>query len=403
MFTDTIPYLSFQQTRILREHEMDLKLWDGPQIEMLWPQCDMTDKNSVRKAYNTFIDKIEKIRKQPIDYSRFNPTYDFKGKDVKIVPDFKAPETIMGRCPCPSESETLRCCNLKTLDAVQQCAFACAYCSIQSFYSKNEIRVVSDLEEQLDSIVLDENVWHIGTGQSSDSLLLGDDYGTIKALSKFALKHPDVVVELKTKSARTDWIKETLPKNIVSTWSLNAKTICEKEEHLAASRDSRISAAKTCSEKGHLVGFHIHPVVYFTDWKKEYSELVMKLTDTIDPKMAVMVGMGTLTFTKQNLKTLRESGRPTCVTHMPLAPIAGKYSYSNAVKQEMFSYIYECFPKEWKDSVFFYLCMEDKALWPLCLGREYPDNASFEADMKRHYLNKIRMFDKTSPDLIFLS
>lgn len=389
MFTDSIPFLSFQQTRILKEHEQDLLLWNGKKLQDIWPECDMSQKNSVRRAYDEVIKIIEEMRLLPIDYSAFNPDYDFKGRSPEIVADFKSPETIMGRCPCPSESPTLRCCNLKTLDAVQQCAFACSYCSIQSFYSKNQIRVVSDLEEKLDSLVLDENVWHIGTGQSSDSLLLGDDYNTITALSSFAKKHSDVIVELKTKCARTDWIKDSLPKNIVSTWSLNAKTVCEKEEHLAASQDARIKAAVVCSESGHLVGFHIHPVVYFSDWKKEYKQLVERLTDTINPDMTVMVGMGTLTFTKQNLRTLRESGRPTCVTHMPLAPIAGKYSYSNDVKKEMFSYIYDCFPKDWKDKVFFYLCMEDKDLWMPCLGREYSSNDSFEEDMKKHYFEKV--------------
>ncbi len=389
MFTDTIPFLSFQQTRILKEHEQDLILWNGPQLSEIWPDCDFSDKNSVRRAYNAVIGQIEKLRREPIDYSAFNPDYDFRGKNARIISDFQAPETIMGRCPCPSESPTLRCCNLKTLDAVQQCSFACAYCSIQSFYSQNEIRVVGNLAEKLNDTVLEKDVWHIGTGQSSDSLFLGNDYGTVSALSSFAVKHPEVVVELKTKSARTDWINDSLPKNIVSTWSLNAKTVCEKEEHLAATQDGRIGAAKVCSENGHLVGFHIHPIVYFTDWKKEYSELVGKLTDTISPKQTVMVGMGTLTFTKQNLKVLRESRRPTRVTQMPLTPIAGKYSYSNEIKQKMFSYIYDCFPRDWKDNVFFYLCMEDKALWLPCLGREYPDNASFEEDMKKHYLGKV--------------
>ena len=388
-FVDSIPFLSFQQNRILKEHAADMFLWQGIQFQELWGSCENT-KNEVRKNYNRVIKIIENFRSRPIDYSDFNPSFDFKGKGATIVPDFKAPETIMGRCPCPSEDPVLRCCNLKTLDAVQQCAFACAYCSIQSFYSKNEIRVVSDLEEKLNSLILDKDVWHIGTGQSSDSLLLGDDYNTISALCSFASSNPTVVIELKTKCGRTDWIKDSIPKNIISTWSLNAETICNKEEHLAASQNARISAAIKCSEAGHLVGFHIHPMVYFEGWQNEYKALVEKLTSSVNPDMVVMVGMGSLTFTKQNLRTLRESGRPTRVTQIPLTPIAGKYSYSNEIKKEMFSYVYSLFPQEWKDKVFFYLCMEDKALWKPCLGREYQSNADFEQDMKTRYLAKIK-------------
>ena len=130
-------------------------------------------------------------------------------------------------------------------------------------------------------------------------------------------------------------------------------------------------------------------MVFFEGWEKEYKNLVMALCDNIDPENAVMVGIGTLTFTKQNLRALRESGRPTRVTQMPLSPIAGKFSYDLETKKKMFSYLYNCFPQDWKDKVFFYLCMEDPSLWEPCLGRSYSCNADFEADMKRHYFAKL--------------
>ena len=392
-FVNDIPFLSFQQRRMLREEALDLALWGLPGMEdirTLWPEdYDRTNKNEIRKIFSSVMARMAEIRKTPVDYSTFNPDYDFRGRKPDINTDFLSPDRILGRCPCPRDGEQTRCCNLKTLDAVQQCAFACAYCSIQSFYSQNEVRVLSDLKQHLENMVLEEGTWHIGTGQSSDSLLLGDDYGTLTALKAFAQIHPEVIIELKTKSARTDWIALDLPRNIVSTWSLNAETPAAKEEHLAATPDARIMAAKACAEAGHLVGFHIHPMVYFNGWKEEYKKLVMALCDNIDPKNTVMVGIGTLTFTKQNLRALRESGRPTRVTQMPLAPIAGKFSYDLETKKEMFRHVYDCFPQDWKDNVFFYLCMEDPSLWEPCLGRSYACNADFEADMKKAYLGKV--------------
>ena len=378
---------------MLREQAQDLALWGipGMDIRSMWPAMDdKAGKNEIRRTFTDFMARMDAIRRTPVDYGSFSPDYDFKGKGAHINTDFLSPDRIMGKCPCPRDGEQTRCCNLRTLDAVQQCAFACAYCSIQSFYSENEIRVLSDLKQHLEGMTLEEGTWHIGTGQSSDSLLLGDDYGTLTALCSFAAKHPDVVVELKTKSARTDWIGMDIPRNIVSTWSLNARTPAEKEEHLAASPKARIAAAAKCAEAGHLVGFHIHPMVFFSGWEKEYQDLVMALCDRIDPKNAAMVGIGTLTFTKQNLRTLRESGRPTRVTQMPMAPIAGKFSYDLETKRKMFGHVYSCFPQDWKDKVFFYLCMEDPSLWEPCLGRSYSCNADFEADMKRHYLAKVR-------------
>ena len=257
-FIQDIPYLSFQQRRMLKEQAQDLALWQipGKSIEALWPtEYDRTNKNEIRRIFNAFMRQMDEIRHTPVDYSSFNPDYDFNPSGTRINTGFLSPDRIMGKCPCPRDGEQTRCCNLKTLDAVQQCAFACAYCSIQSFYSQNEIRVLSDLKQHLEDMRLEEGTWHIGTGQSSDSLLLGDDYGTLTALASFARLHPDVVVELKTKSARTDWIQMDLPRNIVSTWSLNAETPAAKEEHLAATPSARIKAARACAQAGHPVGY----------------------------------------------------------------------------------------------------------------------------------------------------
>ena len=389
----SIPYLSFQQRRMLKEESQDLELWGEEHITDIMPTMEelaMMQKNQVRSAFNKAMEKIAQMRHMPTDYSTFNPNYDFNERKPDVVTDFKAPDRIMGSCPCPKDGELTRCCNLKTLDAVQQCGFACAYCSIQSFYSHNEIKVVSDLASYLERLKLEDDVWHIGTGQSSDSLLLGDDYGTLSALAKFAQRNPRTIIELKTKSARTNWLSLGLPRNIVATWSVNAPTIVKKEEHLTASLEARVEAARRSVEKDRLVGFHIHPMVHFKGWEDEYASLVELLCDRIDPTNVMMVGIGALTFTKQNLKALRESGRPTRVTQMELTPAAGKFSYPLETKRHMFSFVYSRFPKEWKDKVFFYLCMEDPSLWKPCLGREYQNNAAFEADMKAHYLGKLQ-------------
>lgn len=392
-YIENLPQLSFQQKRILKEEAQDLLLWQGPQITDLMPPLEefsKLQKNQAKNVFNKVLEQISEIRKAPTDYSTFNPEFNFDSSKPTIVPDFKAPDRIIGNCPCPKDGELTRCCNLKTLDAVQQCGFACAYCSIQSFYANDQIKVVSNLEEYLEKLKLEEGTWHIGTGQSSDSLLLSDDYGTLSALGNFAKKHQNLVIELKTKSARTDWLSLELPKNIIATWSVNAPTIVEKEEHLTASLKGRISAAKKCTEAGRLVGFHIHPMVYFKGWKEEYKALVQELCTQIKAENVVMIGIGALTFTKQNLKALRESERPTRVTQMQLTPAAGKFSYPLEVKQEMFSYVYRLFPSQWKEKVFFYLCMEDPCLWQPCLSRQYSSNAEFEADMKRHYLSKLQ-------------
>lgn len=104
-----------------------------------------------------------------------------------------------------------------------------------------------------------------------------------------------------------------------------------------------------------------------------------------------MISLGTLTFTKEVLRQLRQSNQPSRILQMELSESAGKYSYPAAIKQQMFTFAYSCFPESWKSAQapFFYLCMELPELWEPVFGRSYPDNRSFEMDMRIHYEKRV--------------
>jgi spore photoproduct lyase len=385
--------ITHQQMRILIEQAIDLSIWNQGPIASLWDEDAGSGKQGkarLKAIIGDLMEKISVLRREPTEYRDFHakPTLSTKITHVETLQDNK----LLGRCPCPVSGEKTRCCNLLTLDAVQQCAFACSYCSIQSFYHKNEIVFTGNLASRLEHLELPEATWHIGTGQSSDSLMWGNEHGILDALAGFARSHPSIVVELKTKSGRTDWIhKVKFPRNMIATWSLNAPTIIAKEEHKSASLEARLAAARKAADAGILVGFHLHPMVHFSGWQHEYRKVVETITNMFGKEEVVMVSFGTLTFTKEVLRQLRQSGRPSRILQMELVESAGKYSYPEEVKRNLFSHAYNCFPVEWKTmgGPFFYLCMELPQLWEPVLGRSYSDNASFEADMKAHYLRKV--------------
>lgn len=368
------------------EAACDLVQWN---LEPLgnWVDESLTEhiqgRQRTKALVRSILDKIDEERKRPTEYRNFFPP---EREADKYQSQIVGSHTLMGRCPCPVEGEKTRCCNLKTLDAVQQCAFGCSYCSIQSFYNSHEIRIVENLSDRLKHLQLDPDTWHIGTGQSSDSLLWGNDFKTLEALAILAKRYPDLILELKTKSKRTDWLSLDLPQNIIATWSLNAKTIIEKEEHLTATLEQRLAAARKVADKGRLVGFHLHPMVYFQGWEDEYATLVEKLTNLFAPEEVMMVSLGTLTFTKAVLRQLRTTLATSRILDMQLTEAAGKYSYPLATKQSMFSHAYSRFPASWKKgSPFFYLCMEDPSLWVPTFGYAYENDQAFEDAMKSSY------------------
>ena len=381
----SIHFTRSEKLEIVKE-EADLLEWKEESFALSHP---FTSKGKDGRDGERYISELrrhmKKLRESETDYSNFFPQKRSQGKTKKLMSDQKL---VLSRCPCPVDGEKTRCCKLRTLDAVMQCAFGCSYCSIQAFYNENEIRIVSNLREKLEAMEIGDDVWHIGTGQASDSLLLGDDYGTLSALATFAEKHPNIVLEMKSKAGR-DVFNRPWPRNMVFTWSLNAPTIIEKEEHFTASLSERLRMAQKARDNGNLVGFHIHPMFYFKGWEKEYGEVVEAIVSNFRPEEICMIGIGTLTFTKAVIKRLREMGQESKVLQMELTEAAGKYSYPLDKKEKMFRHIYASFPEEYRKGVFFYLCMEDPSLWKPVLEREYSSDKEFEMDMKKNYLRKI--------------
>jgi spore photoproduct lyase len=379
---------SHQELKQIIDMARDLGMWDEERITEIFPEH--TQKKVVftrlKKAY-------EAIRNKPNSYENF--TLKNIPKEQKFT--FRTrPKEGFGLGLCPVASEKTRCCNLLTLDAVESCGFDCSYCSIQSFYNQNTITFDSSFADKLLNLNLDKNkTYHIGTGQASDSLMFGNREGVLDALFEFARLNPNVLLEFKTKSDNIKYLLENaVPKNIICTWSLNTSTIIQNEEHLTASLDKRINAARAMANKGVKVGFHFHPIVEYEGYLDEYKAVYDKLLTTFKPQEVALVSFGTLTFIKPVIKLLREREFRSKITQIEHTDASGKTSYPEHTKVEMFKHAYESFAAWQKEiagdnKVFFYLCMEEHQLWNKTFGYNYATNNDFERDMLYSYCNKV--------------
>ncbi|MDX9814430.1 MAG: spore photoproduct lyase family protein [Sulfurimonas sp.] len=358
----------------------DIQMWDEGRVFDIF-----TDHPKL--SFKKLIQSYEELRVKKNSYKNF---------EAYVPPDeqkfnFKTKEdSSFGLGACPVASEKTRCCNLLTLDAIESCGFDCSYCSIQSFYNQNTITFDASFAKKLSSLELDKNqMYHIGTGQSSDSLLFGNKEGVLDALFDFAKSHENVILEFKTKSNNISYLLENpLVKNILPTWSLNTNTIVQNEEHLSASLEKRLKAAREVANKGYKVGFHFHPIVEYENYLAEYKELYDKVLDMFSSSEVALVSFGTLTFIKPVIKVLRNRGLKSKITQMPFEDASGKSSYPKETKVEMFKHAYESF-KPWHKEVFFYLCMEEHELWNETFGYNYSTNNDFERAMVSSYANKL--------------
>ncbi|WP_428023685.1 SPL family radical SAM protein [Arcobacter sp.] len=374
---------SYQELKQLIDFTIDFTMWNEKELFEVFEEEYPSRKN----AFNHIRKIWEDLKKSSNSYNSFDEKAYEKPRRFSFQ-EIKKDSVGLGSCPVASEST--RCCNLLTLDAVQSCGFDCSYCSIQSFYNQDKIGFDVNFKDNLKKLKLDPNyTYHIGTGQSSDSLMWGNKGGLLDALFDFARENQNVILEFKTKSNNIKYFLENdVPANIICTWSLNTPTIIKNEEHLTATLEQRVDAAKALANKGVIVGFHFHPIVHYENYLDEYKEVFDNLISEFNPDDVALVSFGTLTFIKPVINKIKSRDFKSKILQMPFEEINKKQSYPYEIKKEMFKFAYDSF-KPWHNKVYFYLCMEDHKLWKDCFGFEYFSNNQMEDMMKMSYLSKI--------------
>lgn len=389
--------LSMQDCRLTGEIALDLQMWGGPSVIDLWPDESVITAQGKARKQKLMLQLRDSWEQQKSALNHYPADSAATKISAAAEPNVVDKQDLgLGRCPVASP-RTL-CCNLQTLDAVDNCGYGCSYCSIQSFFDGKQISFDRGFADKLQNLNLDpQKTYHIGTGQSSDSLMWGNSHGVLDAVISFAAANPNVILELKTKSANVSHLlKAGASKNILCTWSLNTPTIIGHEEHGTASLEKRLAAARKVADAGYVVGFHFHPMVHYEGWQEDYQAVVQTICERFSPDEVALVSIGTLTYIKSVMADIRQRAIPSQILKMPMVDAAGKKSYPDDIKLAMFQHLYHSFPEQWKQHVFFYLCMENAELWEPVFGYRFDSNEALEAAMKGAYFNKIKARSETA-------
>ncbi len=381
---------SFQQLKQAGEWLVDMRMWKEPRLmqeaEKLLSDLGQTLGGSAgplpdnagqigdrlfRHMAKVYGELAGEAKHYPVEGVREDlPRHTFVDKELK------------GRLLrlCPAASERAVCCNLKTLSIVDNCAMACSYCVLQNHYDEAKIAVPTNLKQKLAEIELHpEKRYRIGTGEYSDSLLWGNKNDILVDLCAFAEKHPNIILELKTKSANVDWLlKNPVPRNVCASWSLNPQVIISNEEHKTAGLERRLIAARAVADKGIKVGFHFHPMFYFAGWEDEYRWLISRVVSLFEPEEVLWVSLGCITLMKGFAQELRSKFQSSKLLQMRTETTPdGKITYAFDIREGLYRNALEAL-LPWKDKVFQYLCMEHAPMWKAVMGYDYPNMAAFD-------------------------
>lgn len=271
---------------------------------------------------------------------------------------------------CPGARPGLLCCNYFVLNLGQQCDMDCSYCYLQSFLNYPALTLYSNIDQAITELKdlhnhLGDQKVRVGTGEVVDSLSLDPITLYSRKLIELFNDFPNWTLEFKTKSAQVDqFLDMPHKKNVLVSWSLNPQNIIAQEEHGTASLEARLQAAERCAAHGFPLAFHLDPMIYHSEWKDSYANLVDAITSRFTPDQVQVMSVGALRFQPEQRHLMRRRfGLSSLVNQAELFQSSdGKLRYDRRLRTEMYDFILKRFREHnplWR----MFLCMESHETW----------------------------------------
>jgi spore photoproduct lyase len=284
---------------------------------------------------------------------------------------------------CPGTRDYI-CCGYQVLQVVQNCPFDCTYCILQGYVNLPALTIfvnTADLLAELDR-KLSENpgkIWRLGSGEFGDSLALDDLMGLNARLIPFFSRHPQAVLEIKSKWHAVEPLLPLGPnRRVIFAWSLNPPAVVRDEERGAAALTARLKAAQQAEAAGFRLAFHFDPIVYFPGWEAAYRETVDRLAAVVSSDAVAWISLGALRFLPRLRKIILERFPASRLAAQEMAPAPdGKLRYFRSLRTELYANLREWLQEAWP-GVELYLCMESPRVW-----REVFGAAPTEAELAR--------------------
>ena len=228
------------------------------------------------------------------------------------------------------------------------CPFDCEYCFLYDYLDHQRPTIFVNLDEmlaRLHALIAAPDppgpammIFH--AGEFSDALAFDHITNLSAPLVNFFAKQTHAQLELRTKSDNVSNLLnlDHRGKTVVS-WTFNPDEVAQRSEHLTATLEERIVAAKRCQSAGYPVGLRLDPIIWTPRWQENYQEMITKIFDALDADKIADVSLGMFRATP-GLKRVIQSrfgGRRSLLLAGELVQCGdGKYRYFKSIRLEMY-------------------------------------------------------------------
>lgn len=223
---------------------------------------------------------------------------------------------------------------------IMNCIYNCDYCYLQGMYPSGNMVIfvnVDDIFSEVERLLSFHSVY-LCISYDTDLLALEDLTGLVSQWTSFASQHPDLKIEIRTKSAYKKGFN-TFAKgnNIIFAWTLSPSIVCKKYEHKTPPLEARLEALTYAQKNGYTTRLCFDPILDIPNYKAVYSQMFYDVFNKINPESILDCSYGIFRISADYLKSMKRS-KLSLATAYPYSNINGVCSYDEKKSREIINF-----------------------------------------------------------------
>jgi spore photoproduct lyase len=232
--------------------------------------------------------------------------------------------------------------NFYYTSCMMNCIFDCEYCYLKGMYPSGHMVLFVNIEDTFREVeqLLQKHPVYLCVSYDTDLLAMEQITGYVKLWTAFVECHPGLTIEIRTKSAdRGCWKNLTPHARVIYAFTLSPEHVVMEYEHKTPSLTRRIQSAAAAQQVGFSVRLCFDPMIYCTDWRLQYEDMLRQVFAQIDMERLVDVSVGSFRVSQDYLKKMRKNQPTSPVVQFPYQNDHGVYHYPDALLEEMETYL----------------------------------------------------------------
>jgi spore photoproduct lyase len=222
------------------------------------------------------------------------------------------------------------------------CLYDCEYCYLSGMYNSASTVFFVNTEDFFDAVLphLDKPTL-VAISYDTDTLAIESLTSHTQEWIEFAQQHPNLHLEVRTKSANFKAIKTLHPQGtshvsdqVVLAWTLSPQKIIDLYEHKTPSLQKRLSSIKEAINAGWKVRVCIDPVIYNEEFNELYPPLIDELLSQIDADKLFQLTLGSFRMSSVHLKKIKKLRRSD-IAFYPYEVKDNIVSYGKTIEQNI--------------------------------------------------------------------